>query len=192
MTDLKKELFAIYDTIHNPNELYEYMRKNIRYGFISREDHQVYMRSLLNDDKLYEDTLFKSYYLQTPEELIFSKCGLCYDQVEFEKDWLLYNGYDVYTFFCTFHHHSFLIFSSGEGKKYYLIERTFKETNGIYEASSLNEAVKLYVAQQLYHNPNISIHDIQIYQYSTVNYGVGFYEFIEGVKARERYMEISL
>ena len=25
MTNLKKELFAIYDTIHNPNELYEYI-----------------------------------------------------------------------------------------------------------------------------------------------------------------------
>ena len=84
------------------------------------------------------------------------------------------------------------MFKFREGKKYYLIERTFKETNGIYEASSLDEAVKLYVDQQLYHNPNISIHDIQIYQYSTVSYGVGFYEFIESVKTGGQYMKIRL
>lgn len=61
------------------------MKTNIKYGFISSLDKKQYIRRELNNDKLYEDTLFKAYYLQSPKELLNSKCGLCFDQVEFER-----------------------------------------------------------------------------------------------------------
>ena len=35
--------------------------------------------------------LLNYYYLQTPEELLESKCGICYDQVEFIREFLKYN-----------------------------------------------------------------------------------------------------
>ena len=96
--------------IQSVEHLYNFMRENIKYGFISSIDKKAYRRVEVNDDELYEKMLIESYYLQTPEELLKSKYGLCYDQVELERKWLLDKGYKVLTFFSTHHNHSFLIF----------------------------------------------------------------------------------
>ena len=61
-------------------------------------------------DELYEDMLFNTYFLQTPEQLLESKYGICYDQVELAKKWFLDNGYDVFTYFSDCHNHTILIY----------------------------------------------------------------------------------
>ena len=55
--------------IKNPDELYLYIKDNIKYGFKSNDDN-IYCRYEMNDDKLYESLLFNKYYLQTPNELL--------------------------------------------------------------------------------------------------------------------------
>ena len=162
-----------YEEIKTPKELYSYMKENIKYGYYSKIDNKYYIRSKLNNDLLYEQRLFKSYYLQSPEELLNSKIGLCYDQVELIKKWLITNNYKVHTYYTNFHNHAFLIYE--DNNKYYLFERCIKKFNGIYENNNLDLLLNYYKELQLKGNPNISFN---IYEYKQVKYGSDFWDFI--------------
>lgn len=167
--------------VKNPYELYDFMKNRIKYGFISSKDNKVYIRKLLKNDKLYDETIVESYFLQTPNELLTNNCGLCWDQVEFERTWFLNNGYEVYTFFTTFHNHSFLIFS--KNNTYCLFERTLPQDNGIYEAESLEDCLKIYIDLQK-KNLQEDIDKIEIYPYVNPPFHTGFRDFISYAKLR--------
>lgn len=160
--------------IQSVEHLYNFMRENIKYGFISSIDKKAYRRVEVNDDELYEKMLIESYYLQTPEELLKSKYGLCYDQVELERKWLLDKGYKVLTFFSTHHNHSFLIFK--DKYNYYLFERTFPGYNGIYKTNSLEECLNIYKKIQ-FEKAKSDLKEIKIYPYENVKFGINFNEY---------------
>lgn len=166
-----------YLDIKSPIELYQYMKENIKYGFISKEDKKICFRKELGDE-LYEKTLVQSYFLQTPDELIVSKCGLCYDQVELARNWFLNHGYFVQTFFTPYHNHVIIIYS--DDNKYYLFERTFKELNGIFIFDSLDNALDSYLQRQSSCSID-KIDNITIYPYDDVIFGCGFREFIDNI-----------
>lgn len=163
-----------FKDIKTSKELYEFMKNNIKYGFISSYDNRKYIRKEINNDTLYENMLFNTYFLQSPNELLKSKCGLCYDQTELERFWLQKNGYDVYTFFSEFHNHVFLIYK--DNNKYYLFERTMPKYNGIYEATSLGDCLEIYKQIQ-FKVVECNMQQIIIYPYDNVPYGLNFYQF---------------
>ena len=119
-----------FNDVNNPKQLYEFMRKNIKYGFISSYDMMIYTRNEIRDSDLYENILFNSYFLQSPDEVLANKYGICYDQVELARFWFNSNNYLVQTFFTEYHNHSFLVYF--DGNTYNLFETTFKDANGIY------------------------------------------------------------
>lgn len=164
-----------YKDIKTIEELYMFMKTNIEYGFISSFDKKRYIRKVLDDDNLYEETLFKYYYLQRSDELIISKCGLCYDQVELEREWMTKNGYQVFTYFSSYHNHATLIYENNGA--YGLFERTLPNgNNGIYKANSLEECLDIYKNIQFKNAPE-DIKVIEIYPYNQVEFGLNFYEF---------------
>lgn len=167
-----------YIDVKTPIELYQYMKENIRYGFISKDDNKICLRKELGDE-LYETKLINSYFLQRPDELITNKCGICYDYVELERKWFLSHGYKVYTYYTPYHNHTVLIYS--DSKKYYFFERSFKEFNGIYEFNNLEDALKFYVDLQKKHSNN-KIKNILLYKYDSVLFGCSFREFIDNIK----------
>jgi hypothetical protein len=65
------------DNIKTPEQLLEWMSKNISYGFIDK------------NKKIYKHPTFDSfsdkYILQSPYDLYKSKVGVCWDQTLFEK-----------------------------------------------------------------------------------------------------------
>jgi hypothetical protein len=164
-----------WEDILTPYDLYEFMKRNIEYGFVSNYNYKIYTRKSLQNNSLYEKLLFESYYLQTPDELLKTKCGLCYDQVELARFWLEHNNYKVYTFFSKGHNHAFLIYEANGF--FYLFERTFININGIHAFPSLESAINYYKANEALFN-NKSIDDILVYPYQDVLFGCSFFDFI--------------
>lgn len=167
-----------YKEIRNPYELYEYMRNNIEYGFYSTFDMKVHRR-LEMDDYSYENLLFSYYYLQKPEELLITKTGICYDQVEFERKWFLDHGYEVHTFFTPYHNHCFLIFKDRD--YYYLFETCIKDINGIYIGETIEELLDYYKILQ-------NNFDMKFYEYNNVTFGCNFINFISQIIKNEKYI----
>lgn len=165
-----------YD-IKNPIDLYLFMKENIKYGFYSTYDNDTHRRVDMNDDMLYELLLFHSYYLQSPKELLISKHGICFDQVEFERDWFVKKGYEVYTFFTPHHNHCFLVFKDSNGYNWF--ERTIKEHNGIHTKKSLEELIYHYK----YVQDNMNL---KLYQYDNVTYGETFCDFLDEVTEKDQ------
>lgn len=170
-----------FDEINNPEQLYTYMKYYIQYGFISNKDFKPYVRKKVNNDDLYEKILFDTYYLQSPEELLKSGYGICYDQVELERYWFCKHNYKVFTYYTPYHNHAFLIYK--DGSNYYAFERTIKKYNGIYQASSLDDAITNYKRKQLQYT---SILDIDLYPYEKISFGCNVYEFIDEVTKEKR------
>lgn len=164
----------MFNDIKTVEELYNFMRENLKYGFVSNKDKKCYRRVEVNNDELYEKMLFESYYLQTPEEVLKSGYGICYDQVEFARKWFLENNYEVFTFFSKYHNHSFLIYK--ENDNYYLFERTFPGHNGIYEGKTLKDCLNIYKSMQ-FENADKEICEIKIYPYENVKFGINFEEY---------------
>lgn len=169
-----------YSDVKTPIELYDFMKENIEYGFLSNSDKKTYRRVDMNDDKLYEELLFNTYCLQTSEELLNTRCGICYDQVELERKWFEENGYKVFTYYTPFHNHCFLVFVDDNGYNWF--ERTIKEHNGIHTKGNLEDILDYYKCVQL---RNGATNDLKLYQYNTVKFHCGFYEFINSIKNRK-------
>lgn len=163
-----------YNDIKTPQELYQFMKENIIYGFVSDYNYLPYTRDCLNDNNLYDRLILESYFLQTPQEVLNTKHAICFDQVEFARTWFLNNGYRVYTFFVKGHNHCILIYE--DNNKFYFFERTLKKIIGIHEFSTLEEAIYFYKLKESIFC-NIDINDIEIYEYDTVVFGCGFLDF---------------
>lgn len=162
-----------YEDIKTPEELYDFMKQNIKYGFVSKIDKKVYIRKQINNDKLYNEKIETDYYLQTPKELLINKVGLCYDQIEFARKWFIDNNYFVYTYFSTYHNHSILIYKDKD--TYSLFERTFPGHNGIFTYKSIDECLDMYKKMQ-FEYANSSINQIEIYPYSDIRFQISWSE----------------
>ena len=82
-----------YKDIKTPEELYDFIISNLTYGFIGRNG-----KKYLHDDPKWEEDWISQYYLQSPEELIKSKVGVCWDFSELARDWLKKQGFEVTSF----------------------------------------------------------------------------------------------
>lgn len=164
-----------YKDITNPIELYNYMKENIKYGFVSKLDKKIYVRKIINNDELYDEMIYNHYYLQTPSELLESKHGICYDQVELIRCWFKEHNYEVITYFSSFHNHSIIIYK--DENTYNLFERTLPGFNGIYSASSLEECLLIYKQIQE-EKSNQKIPEIKLYKYDNVNFGDNFFRYV--------------
>ncbi len=163
-----------FNQIQTPEKLYQFMKEYIHYGFVSNFDGNIYTHQNLQDDCLYEQILYEQYFLQTPSDLLKSKYGLCFDQVELERYWFLKHNYTVFTYYIRFHNHCFLIYK--KENQYYLFERTYKPLIGIHSFSSLEEAIRFCIVTESI-NSNIPMKNLEIYFYDEVIFGSSFYDF---------------
>ena len=111
------------------------------------------------------------------KELLISKHGICFDQVEFERDWFVKKGYEVYTFFTPHHNHCFLVFKDSNGYNWF--ERTIKEHNGIHTKKSLEKLIYHYK----YVQDNMNL---KLYQYDNVTFGETFCDFLDEVTEKDQ------
>ena len=83
--------------------------------------------------------------MQSPKDLLKTLYGNCFDQVEFERDWFLKNGYEIKTIFemvnleyeNNYPTHAFLVYR--ENNYWYWFENTDFNNRGIHKFNTLEE-----------------------------------------------------
>ena len=152
--------------------------ENIKYGYIDN-NHNIYP-----DDINDWDTNFnKLYKLQSPEELINNKYGVCWDQVELERYYLEQENIEGISYFIIAHEnrqeptHTFLVIKD---IKYYWLEHAWEPYRGLHEYETLEELILdvKYKFEQTIKKNNITNYQIDIYEYKKPKYNLGCIEFI--------------
>ncbi|MBQ8132008.1 MAG: hypothetical protein IJ193_05920 [Bacilli bacterium] len=127
--------------IKTPEELLHFMSNNINYGYLGKNGRVYHY-----DDVDFNSDWFEQYILESPEELFKNLYGNCWDQVEFERDWFLKNGYTIETIYemvqldydNEYPTHSFLIYKDRDGDWCWFENSDFNN-RGIHKFSSYEE-----------------------------------------------------
>lgn len=125
-----------FERIGTPQELLDFMASNIEYGFIGKNDQK---RHLGEDGDMDQE-----YFLQTPQELIESGVGVCWDTTELERSWFIKKGYKYKTIFLRFKNeslptHTFLAYE--KDNRWIWFEHSFGMHRGIHEYESFEDLI---------------------------------------------------
>ena len=107
---------------------------DIEYGWVDKNNTK---------HKLVDESYSDNYILQSPNEIIKNKIGVCWDQVELERYYFKGNDWNVKTYFLVHYDgdkcptHTFLTFE--KDNKYYWFEHSWERFRGIHEYKSLKE-----------------------------------------------------
>ena len=162
--------------------------RNIEYGFKDKNG-----ANLINSESWDKD-FYNFYYLLSPEELLHSKCGVCWDQVELERK--LFNDANINcdTYFIyiddneNLPSHTFLIFQLNN--KYYWFEHSWYDMKGIHEYNNIKALlndVKNKFIDSIKNEINSNLnYETFIYKYNKPKYHISCDEFYSYIKTQER------
>ena len=128
------------DDIKTPEELLNFMSKNIDYGYLGK-NNRVYHYN----DSDFDSEWYEQYILENSEELVNNSYGNCFDQVEFERDWFLKNGYEIKTIYemvkldynNVYPTHSFLVYKDNDC--WFWFENADFDNRGIHKFNTFEE-----------------------------------------------------
>ena len=174
-----------FERIKTPKEFLEYMNNNITYGFIGKNGKKYQNFS--------SEEWFEEGIVQNGEEVLKSKIGTCYDQVELERLWFGNHHFEVKTIFIWFEvdyendypTHTFLVYKNNH--KWYWFEHAFEPYRGIHEFDSLEETINTVISKQLEYAISIGIAKesdkklIKSYEYTKIIEPLTIEEFINHV-----------
>lgn len=160
---------------YNEFEIMDLM-KNIEYGLIDKNNHK---------HKVVDDTYLDNYILQSPNEVIKNKIGLCCDQVELERYYFKGNDWNIKTYFLVCCNndkcptHAFLTFEKND--KYYWFENAWERFRGIYEYNSMKELLLDIKSKFIKHQLNKSTEEskLSLYEYQKPKYHISIQEFYD-------------
>ena len=167
------------------NEIMNLMN-SIEYGFKDKNGKNI----INTDSQKWDNEFDKFYYLQTPDELLKSKCGVCWDQVELERKLFEDNNIKIKTYFIyivendMLPSHTFLTYENNS--KYYWFEHSWETYKGIHEYRSklelLLDVKKKFINEHNYVSENSFLY---IYEYQKPKEHITcneFYKYIETQK----------
>lgn len=168
------------------NELTSIMQKmdEINYGFVDNGKN-IYP----DDDKNWENSFSSKYHLQSPEELLENKYGVCWDQVELERYYLEKENINCRSFFIiAYDHkiyptHTFMVVENNN--KYYWLEHSWEPYRGIHEFNNLEELLNS-VKNKFLKTVKEKKFEVVIYQYSKPIYGLNCIDFIHYCENSEK------
>ncbi|MBR1718275.1 MAG: hypothetical protein IJ715_03285 [Bacilli bacterium] len=156
--------------------------------------NEIHYGFLVDGINIYPDTdddwnndFSKLYHLLSPDELIKSKYGVCWDQVELERYYLDKQNIKSNTYFIVeyddkiYPTHTFLTVE--DNNKFYWFEHSWYPYRGIHEYDSINELLK---DVKLKFSKNKNIDDIVIYKYDKPNYKISSNEFFKHCESGKR------
>lgn len=114
---------------------------DIEYGF-----KDLNGRNIIDDADKWNSQFNDFYYLQDSSDLLKSKCGVCWDQVELERYLFSKTKYKFETYFIYLEDinklpsHTFLIYE--DNGKYYWFEHSWNKYKGIHEYLSKKELLE--------------------------------------------------
>lgn len=130
-----------------------------------------------------DEEFLSLYKLQSPQETLKHKVGVCWDQVELERYLFEKENIKFKTYFMVHYDndkcptHTFLIYE--KNNKYYWFEHSWEKYRGIREYNTEIDALKdikeKFINSEL--NNNYNLENMCIYEYSKPEYGINVSEF---------------
>ena len=157
-----------YEVIKTPIELFEFVINNIDFGFLKYGEK---VKLDLTSKLLFINQLLKYYQLQSPNELLMSKCGISFDHSELMVSWLREYKYNFSTYYVPARQHSMLVYE--DNNKYNWIETCSKKLIGIHEFDNLEDVFYFFLSSY-----DMDINSFSIYEYKYLRYGSGFADVI--------------
>lgn len=121
------------DGKYNEFEIMDLMN-NIEYGWVDKNGKK---------HSVIDETYLNNYILQSPNEVMKNKIGVCWDQVELERHYFKGKNWNVKTYFLVNYDgdkcptHTFLTFE--KNNKHYWFEHSWERFRGIHEYQTLKE-----------------------------------------------------
>ena len=154
---------------------------DIKYGWVDK-NNDIH----INDFDSFSD----NYKLQSPKEVLKNKVGICWDQVELERE--LLKNKNINTYFIVYYDndkcptHTFLIYN--HNNKYYWFEHSWEKYKGIHEYNDEKDALKdikdKYIKYEL--NNNYNSDNLCIYKYDKPKFGISCLEFFKHCESGEK------
>ena len=164
---------------YTEDEIMEIMSQ-IEYGWVDKNQNP--------HQELGED-FEKNYQLQSPSELLKSKIGVCYDQVELERYYFSSHLEKVTTYCIVYeahdHHktrtHTFLTYE--KSGKYYWFEHAWENAKGIHEYPSLMDLFydmkEKFIIDQV--KEEVEANTIYFFEYQKPNWHLSAQEFFNHI-----------
>lgn len=150
------------------------LMKDIKYGWVDKNN---------KTHELVDETFSDNYMLQSPNEVIKTKIGVCWDQVELERYFFEENDWKVKTYFLVYYDgdkcstHTFLTFE--KDNKYYWFEHAWEIFSGIHEYKSLKELLfdvrDKFIKYEL--NDGYTLCNLVLHEYRKPKYHITVQEF---------------
>ena len=150
--------------------------KEIQYGWIDK-NHEKHFHIKPDFDK--------KYCLQPPKEMMKTKIGVCWDQVELERFYLSPNEWKTKSFYIIAYGkercytHTFLTFEKNE--RFYWFEHAWEKFEGIFEYKSLDSLLKDIKEKFLrFEVPkDFDVLDFKIFEYEKPKFHISANEFMK-------------
>ncbi len=158
---------------YNEFEIMDLM-KEIEYGWIDKNN---------NKHSIVDESYSDNYTLQSPNEVIKNKIGVCWDQVELERYYFKGNDWNVKTYFLVHYDsnkcptHTFLTFE--KNNKYYWFEHSWERFRGIHEYKSLKDLLfdirNKFIKYEL--DNDYVVENLVLHEYKKPKYHISVQEF---------------
>lgn len=150
------------------------LMKSIEYGWVDKE---------FKKHQLVDENFSENYRLQSPNEVLKNKIGVCWDQVELERYYFKGNDWNVRTFFLVHYDndkcpsHTFLTFK--KDYKYYWFEHSWEKFRGVHQYTTMRELLldvrDKFIKYQL--NNNYTSNNLVLHEYKKPRYHISVQEF---------------
>ena len=172
--------------IKTPNELMDFLNKNIKYGF-------TYENKVFLEGEDFGKQMDELYRLRTGEDLIKSGYGVCWDFCEFEREFFeeMKIPHETY-FFLSFLSrseggptHTFLLYSQDE--KWFWFEYSWQAFRGIWKYDSKEDALADIMNKFCKYN-NRPYHHVEVYKTDKAKAGLNTFEFVDHCMSGEKIL----
>ncbi|MDR1628443.1 MAG: hypothetical protein LBR79_06710 [Oscillospiraceae bacterium] len=170
--------------LNQAHEILEFFQKNIEYGIldVNGKVHRI------TDENFWTD--FSKYFiLKSPEELLKSKIGVCFDQVELSRNLFAEKGILTKSYFICYYEnlysHSILVFEYDS--KFYWLETSHRAFIGIHEYDSEEQLLRDF-KHKFVHNEISKVpenHDeskLKIFEYDKPKYRINCQQYFDHMK----------
>lgn len=147
--------------------------EGIRLGYRDKEDNKYVC---------FDSNFKENFYLQSPKQLLESKIGSCFDQVELERELITRLGVDCRTYFISYpdddmdYSHVFLIYK--DSQKYYWVENAWKKYKGLHTYNTKDDLFDDVLEKFVKTIPNGEFKKVKLYLYERPRSGISYTKFV--------------
>ncbi len=147
--------------------------EGIKLGYRDKEDNKY-----IGFDPNFKET----FYLQSPKQLLESKIGSCFDQVELERELISRLGVDCRTYFISYPDddydmaHAFIIYK--DSQKYYWLENAWRKYKGLHVYNSKDDLFDDVLGKFVKTIPNGEFKKVKLYLYEKPRSGISYAKFV--------------